>query len=141
MVRTLLFLFAAVAAASGDEDPWMKVRKVESGSEVRIYKTGKKKPVEGKFERASGESVVVLLKDAQVSIPKEQVERVDWRPVRSGSGVAMETARNVGSKEDSITGRSKNSKLPPQSTATGIKIRPWVGYETIYRRAEAPPKK
>ena len=134
MVRTFLFLIAAVAAASGDEDPWMRVRKLESGSDVRVYKSGKKKPVEGKFERASEESVVLLLKDAQVSIPKEQVERVDWRPVREGSGVAMETTRNVGTKEESITGRSKGSTLPARSTATGIKIRPWVGYEPVYRR-------
>lgn len=141
MVRTLLFLFAAIAAASGDEDPWTKVRKMESGSDVRVYRSGKKKPVEGKFEQASAESVVVLLKNAQVSIPREQVERVDWRPARNGGGVAMETGRHVGTREAAATGRSKDSNLPPRSTVTGIKIRPWVSYETIYRRAEAPPKK
>ncbi len=136
MVRTLLFLFAAALAATGGEDPWMKVRKLESGSEVRVYKTGARKPVEGRFQQASAESVVVLLKNAQVSIPREQVERLEWRPAQSGSGVAMKAEKHTGSREEAATGRSKNSTLPPRSTAAGIKIRPWVGYETIYRRVK-----
>ncbi len=76
----------------------------------------------------------MLLKNAQISIPREQVERVDWRPAESGGGVAVKTERNTGSREETATGRSKNSTLPPRSTAAGIKIRPWVSYETIYRR-------
>src|SRR5450759_5421864 len=90
MFRMLLFLLVAVTAICAD-DPWAKVRELKSGTELRIYKTGAKQPELVKMDEATDESVVVVLKNEQVSIAKDQIERIDYRPVRTGSRVVKET--------------------------------------------------
>lgn len=133
MITTFLLLLAA-AASSGGEDPWIKVRELNSGSELRIHTTGEKRPIAGKFDRLSEKSLIIVLKNGQMAIPKDQIERVDCRAQSSGGSVRMETERNIGTSEEAAMGRSKDSPLPPRSTGSGIKIRPKAGFETVYRR-------
>jgi hypothetical protein len=119
----LLLLFA---------DPWAAVRELKPGGDVRIYQTGEKKPVAAKFDSASEDALVILLKNGQVSIPKSRIERIEYRAPQPGR-VSMETRRVVGTKEEAVQGRTKNSEAPPDSTSGGLKIvsRP---FETVYRR-------
>jgi hypothetical protein len=139
MLKTL-FLLAAAAAASGGGDPWTKVRELPGGSEVRIYKTGVRRPVEAKFHVLGEDALIVVVKNAEIAVAKHQIERVDARAAGSGSRAAMETRRNVGTKEEAAVGRSKDPTLPPRSTSSGITIRSKPAYETVYQRPAASGK-
>lgn len=75
-VVPLLLTAMAVLAA---EDPWAQVRDLKSGTELRVYRVNPKQPLEAKFDQASEESLIVVTKTGQVSIPKELIERVDCR--------------------------------------------------------------
>lgn len=136
MLKTLLLL-AIAAAAPGGDDPWAKVRELPGGSEIRIYKAGVKRPVEAKFHAVGEDVLVVVVKNAEIAVAKEQIERVDARAARTGSRTAMETRRNVGTKEEAAVGRSKDSTLPPRSTSSGVTIHSKPGFETVYRRPAA----
>ncbi len=135
-----LFLLLAALAAFGDGDPWDKVRQLQRGSELRIYQVGEKQPVAAKFEAVSPESLIVIRQTTQTAIPKERIERVDWRPP-SGSRVAARTQKIIGTPEEAATQRSKGSTLPPRSTAGSVKIKPKPGFETVYEREAVVPQK
>src|SRR5260370_25536791 len=90
MPRTLIFLLAVMITLAAD-DPWAKVRDLKSGGEVRIYKKGSMQPVLGKLDEARDESLVVVLKNEQVAIPKDQIDRIDYRAAQSGHRVTKET--------------------------------------------------
>jgi len=127
-----LLLFAALA--SGAEEPWAKVRELPGGSELRIYKTGAKSPLLATLYSASADALVVIVKNAQMSISKDRIERLDARPPQSGSRLSMETRKTIGTREAAATGRVKDSSLPPSSTAGSVKLKSRPGFETVYRR-------
>ncbi|HWQ52155.1 MAG TPA: hypothetical protein VN442_00630 [Bryobacteraceae bacterium] len=124
--------FLTAAAAWGGADPWAKVQELKRGTEVRIYQTGQKRPITGKFDALSPESLIVVLKNEQLAIPRGKIERIDRRS--SGSDVRTETMRHVGTRESVSTGRDRGTTLPPQSTSTGVRITPRPGFETVYQR-------
>ena len=135
MTKACLLLLAAVAAFA-DEDPWAKVSQLKAGSELRIYKTHEKRPLTAVLDEVRPDSVVVVVKNSQVSIPKSRIERIDSRE-HSARRVDMETRKNVGTPEEVATGRSKDSNLPPGSTSSGIRIHSKPEFETVYKRAPA----
>ena len=135
------FVLLALAAAFGEEDPWIKVRELAKGAELRIYKTGEKQPVAARFDSLSQDSLIVVRKNAQVAMAKDLVERVDCRPADSGGRIATDTRRVVGTKEESLTGRSKDTTLPPRSTSSSVRIQPRRGFETVYQRPGNAPRR
>jgi hypothetical protein len=132
-LKTACLLFAAMALA-GEGDCWDKMRELASGGQLRIYQAGAKRPLTATLDRVSDEALIVVHKDKQISIPRERVERVDWRPGNSGNRVTGEARRNIGSRESAVTGRSKDSSLPANSTSAGIRIEGPPGFRTVYRR-------
>lgn len=135
MKRAILLLLTA-AAAFGAEDPWMKVRELKSGVELRIYKLNEQAPILAQLDQAGEESLIVITKNAQLSIPKQDIERIDYREARSqrrGKGVRVE--RKVAAKNAEVT----NNTIPGATTsvATGIRLPFRAHFETIYRRTAA----
>jgi hypothetical protein len=135
MKRAILLLLTA-AAAFGAEDPWMKVRELKSGVELRIYKLNEQAPILAQLDQAGEESLIVITKNAQLSIPKQDIERIDYREARSqrrGKGVRVE--RKVAAKNAEVT----NNTIPGATTsvATGIRFPSRAHFETIYRRTAA----
>ena len=63
---------------------------LKSGTELRIYKKDAKQPLLVKMDEATDESLLVVLKNEQVSIPKDQIDRIDYRPTRTGGRVITE---------------------------------------------------
>ncbi|MFB3825488.1 MAG: hypothetical protein ACE15B_01920 [Bryobacteraceae bacterium] len=126
-----LFLALAAAAAFAQDDPWAKVRELDRGSELRIYRTGRKRPVEARFEALSQNAVVVIVKTTNTAIPKSEIERIDARPA-SGAGVKAEVQKRVATPEEATLKRSRDSNLPPGSTSAGIKIKSKPGFVKVY---------
>jgi hypothetical protein len=140
MFRVLLFV-AAAAAAFGADDPWAKVRELKSGAELRIVKKGAAQPVLAKFDEVTDENVLVVLKNAQVAIPKDQIERIDYRPAKPGRVKAdtkttpPEPPTGVDRTTVPITNR------PSRSMTSGVTIESKPDFETVYRRQPVPAKK
>ena len=82
MFRILLLLLAAASAMAAD-DPWVKVRDLKSGAELRVYKKGSPQPVLAKMDQLTDENLIVVVKTEQVAIAREQIDRIDYRPAKS----------------------------------------------------------
>jgi hypothetical protein len=140
MVRSLLFLLSAAALFAAD-DPWTKVKELKSGTEIRIVKKGAAKPIEGKFDEAQDDKIIVVLKNEQVAIAKDDIDRLDSR--QKGSRMT----RNEGAKDTPAdttppVGMDHGPSVPGKSYNSGVSFGSKPDYETIYRRpAGAPPKK
>jgi hypothetical protein len=139
MTKSLLLLLST-AALFAAEDSWNKVKELKSGTEIRIVKKGAAKPIEGKIDEAQDDKIVVVLKNEQVAIAKDDIERLDYRP--KGSRIT----RNEGAKEtppDATppVGMDHGANVPGKSYNSGLSIGSKPDYETVYRRPAAPPKK
>jgi hypothetical protein len=115
------------------EDLWVQVRELKSGAELRIYKVNTKEPFLAKFDRASEESLIVVTKTGQVSIPKEQIERLDRR--RSPAPRIVKDTR-VDRKIAPNRAETTNGTLPGVTTSakTTLDIPSKPAFEKIYDR-------
>src|SRR5579863_6245112 len=89
MSKFFLLLLAAMTAFAAD-DPWAKVRDLKGGTELRIYKRGIPQPVLAKSADVTDDNLIVVVKNEQVAIPKDQIDRIDYRP-KPGSRLTTET--------------------------------------------------
>lgn len=137
----LLFISAAILFAA--DDPWTKVKELKSGTEIRVLKKGSMQPVLGKIDEANDENLILVVKNEQLAIPKDQVDRLDFRP--SGRRLVKETTTKEDNSNQSKEPRAGMQGVPTgapgytSSTSVGIQNRP--DFETLYRRPASPPKK
>ncbi len=137
-MRPLVLLLLGSLAAFAAEDPWTKVKDLKSGTELRIFKKGVSQPVMAKMDEATDESLKVVVKNEQVAIPKNQIDRIDSRPV---SGKATTRSETKTTDPDTTPGPpGHGSRTPGTSSSTSLSLgKP--DFETVYRRPAGPPKK
>ena len=145
MLRIAVFLLAAMAA-SGAEDSWAKVRQIKSGAELRVYKKGATQPLVAKMDEASDESLIVVFKNKQVAIAKDQIDRVDARPLQSVSRVTKEKKETVevdprAKPPGPFEGPGPSGPTTTTSTSSGLSFHPRPNFETIFRREAAGTEK
>ncbi|HEY1219541.1 MAG: hypothetical protein ABSE42_05635 [Bryobacteraceae bacterium] len=135
-----IVLLAAVTAFAAD-DPWTKVRDLKSGTELRIFKRGGLHPILAKMEEANPDSLIIVLKNEELAIPRDQIDRIDFRPLRTGGRVTKETHETV-EPADAKTAAESPNNVPGETVSAGTSyaIAPQPDFETIYRRPP-PPKK
>jgi hypothetical protein len=138
-MRELAILMLAATTVFAADDPWAKVKELKSGSEVRILKKGSAKPVEGKLDEVRDTDLVVILKNEQVAIPKDQVDRLDARTPGSRKTSLETKTDNPNTKPP--TGMSHGAPVPGTAYSTTTSIGGKPDYETLYRRGPAEPKK
>jgi hypothetical protein len=142
MLRYALPLLAVLAAAAA-EDPWDKVRDLKGGTELRIIKRGAKQPVLAKFDELTAESLVIVVKNEQVAIPREDIDRIDYRPM-AGSRVKPESNTTVKGPGDPDAKRPGPPTAYPgssTSTSTALSIGSKPDFKTVYRRMSPLPEK
>ena len=135
--RSILIAVASLSAAFAADDTWSKVKALESGAELRITKTGSRTPILAKFDVATEESIVIATKSEQVSIPKEQIEKIEARPKQTGSRVVREsTVHNNPVDKDTArpTAGATRTPGPTGSASSGLTIGGKPDFETVYRR-------
>jgi len=140
----LLLITAALAAgtATGAEDPWVKVQALKSRAELRIYKKGAREPLMATLDEADGERIVIVVKNQQLAIPKEDIDRLDARMVvKEPRKFVKETTSKV-TEPDYTPHPPAGPAVPGESTSTSFShsstSKP--DFETVYRRPVAPPK-
>ena len=133
----ILIAFLVAMLAIGAEDPWTKVRELKSGTELKVYKKDARQPLLVKMDEVIDESLLVVLKNEQVSISKDQIDRIDYRPARTGSRMVKETETTMAAPDlskVSAAGRPGESHGPTSSSSTNISTQSKPDFETIYRR-------
>jgi hypothetical protein len=135
MGRTILLVLSA-ATLFAAENPWTKVKELKSGTDVLIVRKGVAKPIEAKFDEASDDAVVVVVKNEQRSIPKEEIDRLDYRP--KGRTVTPETKHTISQPDPTPpVGMNHGANVPGNTYQSGITLSK-PGYETIYRGRGLP---
>lgn len=140
MMRLAVFLFAALAAVGAD-DAWAKVKELGSGTELKIWRKGAAQPVETVYDDLTDEKLLVVLKNEQVAMPKEEIDRIDARPKAQKGKPVKET------RVERDVHRPERAAAPPRSLREPAAGSPqssvsntvsWSGgkapYETVYRR-------
>ena len=143
MTRILVWMCLTAALAMGADDPWTKVKAIKSGSELRILKREAKQPLIATFDEATDERIVVVLKNEQVSIPKEDIERIDARP-KTGRPVTRESRVSNSPPGNPSAADQRPGGGPPgpsQSVSSGVSFGSKPDFETVYRRPPAAPKR
>lgn len=135
MRRVMLGLLTAVLAF-GAEDDWDKVRALRGGTEIRVFKKGSTQPIVAKMDEAGDENLVVVLKNEQLAIPRDQIDRVDARPNQGGGRTTRETKTTMDPPDGKAAppARVKGPDGPSASTSTSLSIGGKPGFETVYRR-------
>lgn len=125
----LLLLFAGLMAFAASD--WAKVKDLKTGAELRVYKKGSTQPLSAQMVDLTDDNLVVLVKKTETAIPRDQIDRIDARPL-SGNRVTKETTEKDGVDADG---------KPTSSVSTGYSMGSKPDFETVYRRSPAPPKK
>ncbi|HUA62907.1 MAG TPA: hypothetical protein VML19_29395 [Verrucomicrobiae bacterium] len=142
-MRRFLFLLMAVACtAFCADDPWIAVTKLTSGTEIRVVKKGSSQPVIGKFDEANDERVLLVVKNSQISIAKDQIDRLDARP-SAPSRVKVEGKNTVDDPQAAKEPQAGMNGHPGGSTttsSTSVSVGGKPDFETVYHRTLGAPK-
>jgi len=134
-----LFLFTALLAFAAD-NPWAKVKDLKTGTELRIYKVGGKQPILAKMDELTDESLVVVVKNEQTAIPKEEIDRIDYRPPQTGRRTTKESKTTTTDLPEPVGPRpNRGASVPGTSSSSSVNVGSKPDFETIYRRTSPPP--
>src|SRR4051812_11448678 len=79
-MRKLAIFLCMAWLAFGVEDPWAKLKELKSGTELRVFKKGAAQPLLVKMGELTDENLVVINKNEETAIARDQIDRVDARP-------------------------------------------------------------
>jgi hypothetical protein len=139
MSRIAIFIFAAATLLAAD-NPWAKVKDLKSRSELRIYKKGAREPLIATLDEANDERVIVVAKNEQIAIPKEDIDRIDARPAATPRKLNVERTEKQ-TPPDPVPNPRSGPALPGTSTSSNVSLggnKP--DFETVYRRPAQPAK-
>ncbi len=136
LALALLALTSSYAAAFAPNDPWTKVHELKSGAELRIFKKGVRQPVLATYEDLNDDSLIIATKTEEVAIPKDQIDRIDFRP-KPESRVTKETRTTVTDPDPaSPPNHSAAAAQPGSSTSTNFSFGSKPDFQTIYRAGQ-----
>ena len=130
-----LFLSLALAAAGADES-WTKVRALPSGTELRVMKKGVRQPVMVRMDEATFDTLRAVLKNEQVSIAKDDIDQIDFRPKEKARKMVTETRNTVDDPAGKVPGPAapQPARVPSASSSSNVIFGSKPEFETIYRR-------
>lgn len=137
MKALLLLMLAATAVFGADE--WSKVKELKSGTELRVFKKGSRQPILATMDEATDERLSVATKTEQISIAKQDIDRIDYRPPKKGSRVVKETKTTEEVPQPSRPGVPNGTPGPSKSTSSNVSVEGKPDFETIYRRTAMLP--
>jgi hypothetical protein len=134
MARLVLILFTVFTLCAAD-NPWLKVRQLPNRSELRIYRRGEKAPLKAVFADASADAIVVVAKDKQLTIHKDEIDRLDARPPATSRKPTVTTTQKQ--TEPDYTpqpGPGARPALPGTSSSSSLSFGDKGDFKTLYRR-------
>lgn len=144
MRKLILLACCGAAIAFAADDPWSKVKAIRTGSELRVFKKGAAQPLVVKMDEATDERLVVVNKNEQTSIAKEDIDRIDARSTSKRS-VTKETKQTTGDTSmdprATIPGPQRSQPGITSSSSTNYSFGSKPDFETVYRRPPTTAKK
>jgi hypothetical protein len=140
MMRTLLAVVLCLGLYAADDD-WAKVKQTKSGIELRVFKKGSAQPILAKMDEATDERLIIVVKNEQTAIDREQIDRIEYRPP-GGKSVTRETKSTMDPPAGSGApqrGPSRGTNVPGQSSSSSIMVGDKPGFELLYRRPAGSP--
>ena len=145
-MRTAAVLMLALMTVFAADD-WKKVSELKTGTDLKIYERGATQPRQAKFSDVTEENLLVIIKNAQVAIPKDKIDRIDCRaPRKSGVKVDNQVQQDNPAKPSSNDRQGPSQPvhsgtgLPSYSSSSNVTF-DGGEYWTIYRRSTPPPAK
>lgn len=144
MLVQFLTVVAAVmlfAQESAGEDTWWKVANIDSGTELRVYKSGSIQPLVVRMDEANSERIVVIKDKTQLAIRKEDINRIDFRPPSKQPRFKREDRMKTSDPGTEVQspGKLGSNRIPHGTTESGSTLtfgnKP--DFQTIYRRPAA----
>ncbi len=140
-MRFLLLAALTAVVAFGADEAWKKVTQLKSGGDVRVFKKGSRQPVVAKMDEADEDRLLVATKNEQLSIAKEDIERIDYRAPASSKGPTKRTRTTQSDPEPPRPGMPNVTPGPSTSSSTDYEWGSKGEFETVYRRTVAIPHK
>jgi len=136
LLRRLIIALAALVAtlAAGANDPWAKVRDLKTGTELRVFKKGSTKPVMATLDEASDDNLIVVVKNEEIAIPREDIDRIDYRPPQTDSRTTKETRTVEKPPEGGPPNPRSQGDMPSTETTSGVSFGGKPDFQTVYRR-------
>lgn len=131
-------------AVFGADDPWDKVRELKTGTELRITKKGGKAPLLATMDEANSERIVVVVKNEQVAIAKDEIDRLEFRPAGgSRAKVTKESKMDNDAANKDIRQAKPGDRVavPGGSAGGGLTFGGKADFQVLYRRGVGVPKK
>jgi len=135
----IILAFLLAITAFGADNSWDKVRALKSGTELRIYKREARQPVLASMADATNERLIVVVKNEELAIAKDDIDRIDYRPPRTGGKVTKQTSSTFEESRDKVAAPQGHPGTT-SSTSTSYGIQPKPDFETIYRRPPPAPR-
>jgi hypothetical protein len=131
LVSSSLLLFAA-------DDAWKRVRDLRSGAEVKVLKVGVKNPITAKFDEANDERMVIVVKNEQTSIAKDDVLKVEARkqePSVRREQKTTNTDPNAQLSQPRVPNPGQRATPALQESSSGVTFSK-PGFELIYEKGK-----
>ena len=140
MLRTIALSLLAICAFAAD-DPWVKVRALKTGTELRVYQPGASAPILASMDELTSEHLRVVVKKEQVAIPIGQIDRVEARPPKTGPKMTRETKVTNDMPETEKTSPNRPHAIPAAggSSSSNVTFSGKPGFEEVYRRGPRKP--
>jgi hypothetical protein len=143
MRRIALLLLSALILFAAD-NPWTKVKQLPDRSELRIYQRGAKNPLNATLADANDDGIVVVVaKNKQLTIAKDDIDRIDARPAPEKKKPTV-TQTQTSSDPDYTPQAHPDTgpALPGTSSSSGVSFGgSKEDFRTVYIRPPAAPKK
>jgi hypothetical protein len=134
MTRIVLLLLSAVTLFGAD-NPWLKVQQLPNRSELKIYLKGDKSPMNAILADTSNDAIVVVTKDKQLTVHKEEIDRLDARPPAKASKAHVTTTSKQIDPDYTPQPGPGHTALPTTSSSSSLSFGSNKGeFKTVYRR-------
>lgn len=138
-MRVILWLLTAVSWAFAvdvkTDDQWAKVKELKSGTEIRVYKKGTAQPILAKAGDATDDKLIIVLKNTETAIDRNDIERIDARP-QGGRRAKVDSKATMNEPAAQPVGgvRPENYPKPGSGYSSGVSVGSKPDFETIYQR-------
>lgn len=141
MSRIAILFLACLAFAA--DNPWVKVQQLPDRSELRIYQKGAKSPLSATLADANEERIIVVAKNKQLAIAKDDIDRIDARTAANPSKPTVTKTEKTSDPDYTPQGTpSTGPALPTTSSSESVSFGSNKGdFKTVYVRPLGAPKK
>src|SRR5271163_892685 len=117
VMRTVLLLALGTMAALAADNSWDKVRGLKTGTELRIFKKGARQPVLGTMDEANDERVIVVVKNEEIAVQKDDIDRIDYRPAgKKGATKETHTTQSDATQTTPVGPQPRGTTSGPSSS-------------------------